>query len=75
MPLEPKIAINPSSFSPASLLHTTQDFLIELDMKACLYLVEISIFLLNIVTIKPTKIKNTAKQKLGTFLENKVLKK
>ena len=38
MPLEPKIAINPSSFSPTSLLHTTQDFLIELDMKAYIYL-------------------------------------
>ena len=33
-----KIAINPSSFSPTSLLHTTQDYLIDLDMKACIHL-------------------------------------
>ena len=47
-------------------LETFQDFLIELDMKPRMHLVKISIFSLNIVTVRPTK------KKLGTFLENKI---
>ena len=39
---------------------TIQDFLIQLDMKPRMHLVEISIFSLNNVTIRPTKIMNRA---------------
>ena len=43
---------------------TFQDFLIELDMKPRIHLVEISIFLLNNVTVRRTKIMNRA-DKIG----------
>ena len=42
----------------APLVETLADFLIELDMKLCMHLVEISIFSLNIVTLRLTKIMN-----------------
>ena len=41
-------------------LESVQDFLIKLDMKSCMYLVETSIFSLNPVIVRPTKIKNRA---------------
>ena len=37
-------------------LESVQDFLIMLDMKPCMHLVEISIFSLNYVIVRPTKI-------------------
>ena len=39
-----------------------------------MHLVEISIFSLNNFIVRPTKIMNMAKKKLGTFLENKGFK-
>ena len=39
-------------------LESVQDFLIKLDMKPCMHLVEISIFLLNLVIVRLTKIMN-----------------
>ena len=41
-----------------STLESFQDFLIELDMKPRMHLVKISIFSLNNVTVRPTKIMN-----------------
>ena len=41
-----------------SVLESFQDFLFELDMKPCMHLLEISIFSLNNVTIRLTKIMN-----------------
>ena len=67
-------------FSIGSLLDTVQDFLNKLGMKPCIHLVEISMFSLNYVIVRPTKITNRAdknyeqsRQEFGTFLENKVL--
>ena len=45
-------------------LDTVQDFLFKLDMKPQMYQVEISIFSLNIVTVRPTKVMNRA-DKIG----------
>ena len=45
-------------YRPLYLVDTVQDFLIELDMKPCMHLVEISIFSLNNVTVRLTKIMN-----------------
>ena len=42
----------------AFTVDTVQDFLIKLDMKPCMHLVEISIFSLNNVTVRLTKIMN-----------------
>ena len=39
-------------------LESVQDFLIKLDMKPCMHLMEISIFSLNHVIVRPTKIMN-----------------
>ena len=41
-------------------LESLQDFLIKLDMKPRMHLVEISIFSLNLVIVRPTKIMNRA---------------
>ena len=41
-------------------LESVQDFLIKLDMKPCLHLVEISIFSQNLVIIRPTKLMNSS---------------
>ena len=57
------------------VIDTITDFLIKLGMKPCLHLVKISIFSLNNVTVRPTKIMNRINKKLDTFLENKVLLK
>ena len=42
------------------MLEFVQDFLIKLDMKPCMHLVEISIFSLNLVIARLTKIMNRA---------------
>ena len=47
-------------FSIGSLLDTVQDFFNRLGMKPCIHLVEISIYLLYHVIIRPTKIMNRA---------------
>ena len=39
------------------ILESVQDFLIKLDMKPCIHLVKISIFSLNSVTIRLTKLR------------------
>ena len=41
-------------------LESVQDFLIKLDMKPCMHLVEISIFSLNLVIIRLIEIMNRA---------------
>ena len=41
-------------------VESVQDFLIKLDMKPCMHLMEISIFSLNLVIIRPAKIMNRA---------------
>ena len=48
-------------------LDTVQDFLIELDMNHVWHLVEISIFSLNNVTVRPTKIMNRADKNWAHF--------
>ena len=48
-------------------LESFQDFLIELDMKPPMHLVEISIFSLNNVTVRPTKIMNRADKNWAHF--------
>ena len=53
-------------------LESVEDFLIKLDMKPCMHVVEISIFSLNLVIVRVTKIMNRADKKLGTILGNKV---
>ena len=45
-----------------------QDFLIELDMKPCMHLVEISIFSLKNVTIRLTKIMNNLLEHLKILI-------
>ena len=45
-------------------IESVQDFLIKLDMKPCMHLVEISIFLLNHVIIRLTKIMNNLLKRL-----------
>ena len=48
-------------------LESVQDFLIKLDMKPCMHLVEISIFSLNLVIVRPTKIMNRADKNWAQF--------
>ena len=48
-------------------LESFQDFLIELDMKPRMHLVEISIFSINNVTVRPTKIMNRADKNEAQF--------
>ena len=55
-------------------VETVQDFLLKLDMKPCLHLVEISIFSLNLVIVRPTKYMNRADKKQAQFQEIKYLK-
>ena len=57
------------------LLESFQDFLIKLDMKPCIHLVEISIFSLNNVTVRPIKIMNRADKYWPHFLKIKYFKK
>ena len=46
-------------------VESVQDFLIKLDMKPCMHLVETSIFLPNPVIVRPTKIMNRADKNWG----------
>ena len=50
-----------------SILESVQDFLIKLDMKLCMHLVEISTFSLNIVIVRLTKIMNRADKNWAQF--------
>ena len=54
-------------FLPAWELESVQDFLIKLDMKPCMDLVEISIFSLNLVIVRLTKIMNRADKNWAQF--------
>ena len=51
------------------IIESFQDFLIKLDMKPCMsmHLVGISIFSLNLVIVRPTKIMNRADKNLAQF--------
>ena len=51
---------NPPHFHLNYLVDTVSDFLIKLGIKPIMHLVEISIFSLNNVTVRPTKIMNRA---------------
>jgi hypothetical protein len=62
-----------SNYQPATL-ESVQDFLIKLDIKTLIHLLEISIFSLNNVIVRLTKIMSRADTKLGTFLVNSTLK-
>ena len=48
-------------------LESVQDFLIKLDMKPCMHLVGISIFALNLVIVRLTKIMNRADKNWAQF--------
>ena len=48
-------------------LDTVQDFLIKLGIKTCMHLWEISLFSLNIVILRPTKIMNRADKNCAHF--------
>ena len=48
-------------------VESVQDFLIKLDMKPCMHLVETSIFSLNPVIVRPTKIMNRADKNWAQF--------
>ena len=48
-------------------LETVQDFLIELDIKPLIYLLEVSIFSLNNVIVRLTKIMNRANKNWANF--------
>ena len=51
----------------AYIVESLQDFLIKFDMKPCIHVMEISIFSLYHVIVRPY---DQSRQKLGTFLEN-----
>ena len=51
----------------ACILESVQNFLIKLDMKSCMHLVEISIFSLNLVIVRLTKIMNRADKNWAHF--------
>ena len=50
-----------------STIESVQDFLIKLDMKPFMHLVEISIFSLNLVIVRLTKIMNRADKNRAQF--------
>jgi hypothetical protein len=50
-----------------SSVESVQNFLIKLDMKQCMHLVEIGIFSLNYVIVRPTKIMNRADKNWAQF--------
>ena len=54
-------------------VESVQDFLIKLDMKPCMHLVEISIFSLNLVIVRLTKIMNRADKNWAQFQKIKYL--
>ena len=51
----------------SAILESVQDFLIKLDMKPCMNLMEMSIFSLNIVIVRPTKIMKRADKNWAQF--------
>jgi hypothetical protein len=51
----------------AWMLQSVQEFYIKLDMKPCMYLVKISIFSLNLVIVRLTKIMNRADKNWAQF--------
>ena len=55
-------------------LESFQDFLIEFDMKAHMHLVKITIFSLNNITVRPTKIMNRADKNEAHFQKIKYFK-
>ena len=55
-------------------LHTIQDFLIKLGIKPHMHLWEISIFSLNNVIVRPTKIMNRADKNWAHFEKTKYFK-
>ena len=50
-----------------SALESVQDFLIKLDIKPCMHLVETSIFSIHPVIVRPTKIMNRAEKNWAQF--------
>ena len=52
--------ITSTEFMDYSRVESVQDFLIKLDMKPWMHIVEINIFSLNLVIVSPTKIMNRA---------------
>ena len=56
----------PTVLLPSARLRV-QDFLIKLDMKPCMHLVETSIFSLDPVIVTPTKIMNRADKNWANF--------
>ena len=54
-------------YKVSTTLESDQDFLIKLDMKPCMHLVEISIFSPNLVIIRPTKSMNRADKNWAQF--------
>ena len=57
----------------ALLLESVQDFLIKLDIKPCMYLVEISISSLKLVIVRFTKIMNRGDKNWAHFKEMKYI--
>ena len=55
-------------------IESVQDFLIKLDMKPCMHIVEISIFSVNLVFVRLTKIMNRADKNWAQFYKIKYLK-
>ena len=66
--------IQVKNFQPTCRLESVKDFLIKLDMKPCMHLAEISIFSLNLVIVRLTKIMNRAYKNWAQFQEIKDLK-
>ena len=60
------VAATNSSFK-LGILESLQDFLIKLDIKPYMHLVEISFFSLNYVILRPTKIMNRTNQNWAHF--------
>ena len=63
-----------SRAQPSYIVDTIQDFLRKLGMKPHVHLVEISIFSLNNVIVRPTKIMNRADKNWAHFKEQNTLK-
>ena len=60
-------------YIPTWSLETVQDFLIKLDIKPPMYLMEISTFSINNVIVRLTKIMNKADKNCAQFLKIKYL--
>ena len=59
--------ITSTEFMDYSRVESVQDFLIKLDMKPWMHIVEINIFSLNLVIVSPTKIMNRADKNWAQF--------